>query len=252
MKIVDVNVLLYAVNEDAPNHPAARVWLDGALSHRGPVSFTWPVLLAFQMTGATCHSSTSLGVGPSEYQGGIDGGSLPRRLVDVQTNLALGGAACGLGLATPSRQGVTLRNGMGPLCEDGWSGCVTMWLGCWGGERGRVYGSVHQRVHKKRYAVSPQLKLLPPSKPRLGLYLRPGRNDHTVFQQLLAENRAVSGLVLDARHMSRHQHLREELGDNGVMAVLGHSGHGAVYGGWRGSRRIGRPALGLRRVYRSK
>lgn len=54
----------------------------------------------------------------------------------------------------------------------------------------------------------------------MGLYLRPGRNDHTVFQQLLAENRAVSGLVLDARHMSRHQHLREELGDNGVMAVL--------------------------------
>ncbi len=66
----------------------------------------------------------------------------------------------------------------------------------------------------------PQLKLLPPFKPRLGLYLRPGRSDHKVFQQLLAEDRAVSGVVLEARHLSRHQHLREDLTDNGVMAVL--------------------------------
>lgn len=68
--------------------------------------------------------------------------------------------------------------------------------------------------------MSPQLKLLPPSKPRLGLYLRPGRNDHTVFEQLLAEDRAVSGLVLDARHTERHAGLREALIDNGVHAVL--------------------------------
>lgn len=65
-----------------------------------------------------------------------------------------------------------------------------------------------------------QLKLLPPAKPRLGLYLRPGRNDHTVFLQLLAEGRAVSGVVLDARHGARHTTLREALIDNGVHAVL--------------------------------
>ena len=47
MQVVDVNVLLYAVNEDAPNHRAARVWLDDALAHGEPVGFTWPVLLAF-------------------------------------------------------------------------------------------------------------------------------------------------------------------------------------------------------------
>ncbi len=47
MQIVDVNVLLYAVNEDAPNHAAARVWLDGALSNGEPVGFTWQVMLAF-------------------------------------------------------------------------------------------------------------------------------------------------------------------------------------------------------------
>jgi hypothetical protein len=68
--------------------------------------------------------------------------------------------------------------------------------------------------------VSPQLKLLPPSKPRLGLYLRPGRNDHTVFQQLLAEDKAVSGLVLDARHLDRQRELRASFIDNGVHAVL--------------------------------
>lgn len=65
-----------------------------------------------------------------------------------------------------------------------------------------------------------QLTLLTPAKPRLGLYLRPGRNDHTVFMQLLAEDKAVSGLVLDARHLTRHRQLRESLIGNGVHAVL--------------------------------
>jgi hypothetical protein len=68
--------------------------------------------------------------------------------------------------------------------------------------------------------MSAQLKLLMPAKPRLGLYLRPGRNDHTVFLQLLAEDKAVSGLVLDARHLARHRQLRESLIGNGVHAVL--------------------------------
>lgn len=47
MKVVDANVLIYAVNGDAPHHEAARQWLDDAL--RGPeaVGFTWVVLLAF-------------------------------------------------------------------------------------------------------------------------------------------------------------------------------------------------------------
>jgi hypothetical protein len=65
-----------------------------------------------------------------------------------------------------------------------------------------------------------QLTLLTPAKPRLGLYLRPGRNDHTVFLQLLAEDKAVSGLVLDARHLARHRQLRDSLIGNGVHAVL--------------------------------
>jgi uncharacterized protein len=47
VKLVDANVLLYAVNEDAPNHGEARGWLDRALSSSEAVGFGWVVLLAF-------------------------------------------------------------------------------------------------------------------------------------------------------------------------------------------------------------
>lgn len=47
MKLVDANVLLYAVNSDAKHHEAAFRWLETALAGREPVGFAWPVLLAF-------------------------------------------------------------------------------------------------------------------------------------------------------------------------------------------------------------
>src|SRR5436190_7778266 len=47
MKVVDANVLLYAVNEDAPAHASARNWLDRALGGTDRVGFAWVVLLAF-------------------------------------------------------------------------------------------------------------------------------------------------------------------------------------------------------------
>lgn len=47
MKVVDANVLLYAVNEDAPHHEAAHDWLDAALAGRETVGFAWIVVLAF-------------------------------------------------------------------------------------------------------------------------------------------------------------------------------------------------------------
>ncbi len=47
MKLVDVNLLLYAVDERSPHHATARPWVENALS--GPETFglAWPVLLAF-------------------------------------------------------------------------------------------------------------------------------------------------------------------------------------------------------------
>lgn len=47
MKLVDVNVLLYAVNEADPKHEPSRAWLDGALASPEPVGFAWVVILAF-------------------------------------------------------------------------------------------------------------------------------------------------------------------------------------------------------------
>lgn len=51
MKLVDANVLLYSVNEDAPHHAAARDWLDEVLSGQEGVGFAWVVLLAFLRLG---------------------------------------------------------------------------------------------------------------------------------------------------------------------------------------------------------
>lgn len=47
MKIVDANVLLYAVNTAAEHHEASRRWLDRALSGADTVGFAWVPLLAF-------------------------------------------------------------------------------------------------------------------------------------------------------------------------------------------------------------
>ncbi len=47
MKVVDANLLLYAVNEDAPLHGKAKSWLEGTLSGTEAVGFEWTVLLAF-------------------------------------------------------------------------------------------------------------------------------------------------------------------------------------------------------------
>ena len=47
MKLVDANVLLYAINRDARQHASARHWLDEALSGGARVAFCWAVLLAF-------------------------------------------------------------------------------------------------------------------------------------------------------------------------------------------------------------
>ena len=47
MKLVDANLLLYAVNEDAPLHAQARSWLSEVLAGSETVGFAWVVLLAF-------------------------------------------------------------------------------------------------------------------------------------------------------------------------------------------------------------
>lgn len=47
MKLVDANLLIYAVNKDAPLHDKARPWIEDALSGGETIGFAWIVLLAF-------------------------------------------------------------------------------------------------------------------------------------------------------------------------------------------------------------
>lgn len=47
MRIVDANVLLYAVNADTRHHDSSRRWLDDALSGADTVGFTWLAVTAF-------------------------------------------------------------------------------------------------------------------------------------------------------------------------------------------------------------
>ena len=47
MIIVDVNLLIYAVNTDSPLHQKAKSWLETAVSGTETVGLSWTVLLAF-------------------------------------------------------------------------------------------------------------------------------------------------------------------------------------------------------------
>ena len=47
MKLVDLNVLLYVVNQDADHHGVALEWWNTALRGDQPIGLTWVVLLGF-------------------------------------------------------------------------------------------------------------------------------------------------------------------------------------------------------------
>ena len=47
MIVVDVNLLIYAVNQDSPDHGRAKAWLESMVSGTETVGLPWIVLLAF-------------------------------------------------------------------------------------------------------------------------------------------------------------------------------------------------------------
>ena len=47
MIVPDVNLLVYAYNEDAPSHEAAKAWWERCLSENEPVALPWVVVLGF-------------------------------------------------------------------------------------------------------------------------------------------------------------------------------------------------------------
>ncbi len=68
MNVIDANVLLYAVNASADRHEEARSWLDGELTGRSTVGFSWLAVLAF------LRLSTKLGLFPAplSVEGALD------------------------------------------------------------------------------------------------------------------------------------------------------------------------------------
>lgn len=47
MKLIDANLLLYAVDERSPRHQAANEWLENTMSGRETIALAWTALLAF-------------------------------------------------------------------------------------------------------------------------------------------------------------------------------------------------------------
>ena len=47
MKVVDLNILIYAINRDAPNHLQAKNWWETCLSETESVGLPWVVALGF-------------------------------------------------------------------------------------------------------------------------------------------------------------------------------------------------------------
>lgn len=47
MKIVDLNLLLYAVNSDSSRHAAARAWLENLFAEEETIGLPWAVILGF-------------------------------------------------------------------------------------------------------------------------------------------------------------------------------------------------------------
>jgi len=47
VKLPDLNLLLYAIDEESPRHESARLWLEETLSGTEEVAFAWVVLLGF-------------------------------------------------------------------------------------------------------------------------------------------------------------------------------------------------------------
>ncbi len=59
MKIPDVNILLYAVDEQSAHHSPARRWLEEVLSGTEPVGFAWQVVLGFVRIGTNARLLTA-------------------------------------------------------------------------------------------------------------------------------------------------------------------------------------------------
>lgn len=81
MKLLDLNVLIYAVNRDSPSHDAAKSWLERTLGQDEAVGFPWIVILGF-LRVTTGQRTMRAPVGAAEALALVDGWlSLPNVLL---------------------------------------------------------------------------------------------------------------------------------------------------------------------------
>jgi hypothetical protein len=67
----------------------------------------------------------------------------------------------------------------------------------------------------------PVLRLLRPAAEPLGLFLRPGHNDHRVVSQLLSEGRSsITGVIFDPANLSPQEELRSEVRQRNLWAIV--------------------------------
>lgn len=71
MIVPDANLLLYAYNEDAPQHAAAKAWLEDAFSQPGYFGLSWQVITAFVRI-STNSKAFPIPFSPSEATGIVD------------------------------------------------------------------------------------------------------------------------------------------------------------------------------------
>jgi toxin-antitoxin system PIN domain toxin len=99
VKLPDVNLLLYALDEASPYHRRARSWLEEILSGTEPIGFAWTVLLAF----------LRLSTRAQLFENPLD----PAEAFDVVEGWP--GQPCGLVLHPTDRHLAILRGLVGPL-----------------------------------------------------------------------------------------------------------------------------------------
>jgi hypothetical protein len=76
MKLVDVNLLIYAVTEESPFHTRAHQWLDASLIGKETFAFSWLVLTSF--VRITTHPSLSISPLASDHAINVVEGWLAR------------------------------------------------------------------------------------------------------------------------------------------------------------------------------
>lgn len=55
MRLVDLNILLYAINADSPHHRAAKGWIEDTIGGADTVALPWIVILGFLRLSTSRH-----------------------------------------------------------------------------------------------------------------------------------------------------------------------------------------------------